>query len=51
MSQKRFLTEYEINSITDFIIPQKGVPIETSTSVANSNIDSLKKQLVKLLSA
>ena len=46
MSKKRQLSEYEIESILSFIIPQQGIPIETAMSVVNSNKNKLKQQLI-----
>jgi DNA-directed RNA polymerase subunit A" len=46
MSEKRLLTEYEIDSIISFIKPQQGIPIDTAMSVVNANKDSLRDQLL-----
>ena len=42
---KRFLTEDEMNNILDFIVPQKGIPLDISMAVVEANKESLKKQL------
>ena len=46
MSKLRQLSEYEIESIISFIVPQQGIPPETSMSVVNSNKNRLKQQLI-----
>lgn len=47
MSTKRLLTTDEIEYILDFIKPQKGIPKETSESIAYLQKEKLKKQLEK----
>ena len=46
MSKLRQLSEYEIESIISFIVPQQGIPPETAMSVVNSNKNRLKQQLI-----
>lgn len=44
----RSLTEYEIDSILEFIKPQKGIPIDTALSVVALNKKGLRDQLVSV---
>ena len=44
----RLLTPLEIESMLDFIIPQKGIPIDTALSLVKINKDRFKKQLVSV---
>ena len=46
MSKLRHLSEYEIESIISFIVPQQGIPPETAMSVVSSNKNRLKQQLI-----
>ena len=46
MSDKRFLTNDEIESIISFIKPQQGIPVETADIVVKNNKNSLRKQLI-----
>jgi len=45
MTETRSLTEYEIEDILSFIIPQKGIPSDTALSVVNINKQGLRYQL------
>lgn len=42
---KRHLSEEEIEYILDFIVPQKGIPLDSAMSIVENNKNSLKKQL------
>uniref|UniRef100_A0A6C0CZZ1 DNA-directed RNA polymerase n=1 Tax=viral metagenome TaxID=1070528 RepID=A0A6C0CZZ1_9ZZZZ len=46
---KRSLTESEINDILSFIVPKKGIPIETAESIVNSHKKYFRTQLSKQL--
>ena len=43
---KRNLTEYEIDFILDFIIPQNGIPFDSAMSIVENNKNRLKSQLI-----
>lgn len=49
MSQKRHLTNTEIESIIEFIKPQKGIPQKTAESVSENNKKEQRSQLKKVL--
>lgn len=44
----RSLTEYEIDSMLQFIKPQKGIPIDTAVSIVALNKKGLREQLVSV---
>ena len=47
MTEKRVLTNYEIEDILSFIKPQPGIPVDTAMSVVKANKQLLRDQLLK----
>lgn len=45
MSKLRLITEAEIESLLDFITPQRGIPGATAKSIVNLNKDKFRRQL------